>query len=149
MAQNSCTVAMKASRQGARSRYVAASSGGASSSGRHRSRSPRRDPPATADLEAAEHYRTFVKKLCLTNKLSGAQTQQMSSLSTGAGSRGVADFGRAGKSGALPGNTSRDLLRSMVKGIPAPEPCMATILTRDPIIRPEQSPSRNVVSPRA
>ena len=57
----------------------------------------------------------------------------------------VEDVGRAGKSGALPGNSSLELLRSMANETPAPEPHMATILNRNPKIRPEQNQNRNAI----
>ena len=80
--------------------------------------------------------------MCLMNKLSGLETQQTSQLATNAHAKGVADLGRAGKSGSRPGNISRDLVRTILRNVkePAPEPYFAEILTHNPATKQDRYP---------
>lgn len=64
--------------------------------------------------------------------MSGAITQQLSSRATSAGARGVESFASAGTSGRYPGNTSRDLLRSMLKNSDMPPLYWAQVPMKEP-----------------
>ena len=88
--------------------------------GRTRSRSRSRSPKS---------FRGYIAELLLKNNLSGAQTQRVSSLSL---NTEVADLAKAGKSGEISGNISRDLMRKLSKDVRAPSPYFAEVLTHDP-----------------
>ena len=64
--------------------------------------------------------------------MSGMTTQQLASRATSAGAQGVQTLGSAGTAGKWKGNTSRDLLRSLVKDSKMPPLYWAQVPMREP-----------------
>ena len=119
-----------AERRGAKRSFLEATSSGASSSARPAAPDPA--PILVAAEDPAQRFREYISRMCLMNKLSGLETQQTSQLATKAQTKGVADLGKAWKSGSHPGNISRGLVRTILMNVkePAPEPYFAEILTQ-------------------
>ena len=117
---------------GARQRFVANKKPAA----RDRSRSPHRPIGASSSSSALQEggaeFREDVGRLFLRGRLSGKDTQQLAASSSRAGACGVSGIAKAGKSGALLGNLSRDIMRNLLKDCSLPEPYMASIPTHDP-----------------
>ena len=123
-----------APRLGARQKYLAAQDGqqASSSSGHPRSRSPPRVPRPPDTDDASDDFAKYVKRLCLTNRLSGVEVQTLTSKATRAGGRGVSKVASSGNSGARPGNVARDILRQYVRESVQPEPYYAEIPCHNP-----------------
>ena len=79
----------------------------------------------TPEESHEDNYRSHLKRLFITNTLSGHDLQQTSELSGLAGSRGNERLSKAGNHGRHPGNTSRGLKRTMKKDPKMHEPYMA------------------------
>ena len=77
-------------------------------------------------------FRRHVSTLYLRNQLSGLETAHLVRSAKSSGASGVADLSRAGASGAHPGNSSRDLLTSLMKGNKSPAPYWVEIPVSDP-----------------
>ena len=103
-----------------------------------RSRSPRRKPAASSSSgilgrsDAGEGLRRYVAQMHLSGKMSALEFQQLSTHTTSAGAEGLEDIAQCGKSGELPGNIQRDVMRQLLKETSAPAPYFAQIPTHNP-----------------
>ena len=131
-----------ASRGGARQRALAAAGIGLSARGRSRSRSraTREQEEASGSTrsrvapndDGASQFRSHIARLYLKNTFSAHQVQQLLEKSEAAHAQGVADIASAGKRASIPKNTSRDLMRKLLKSVTAPPVYWADVPLHDP-----------------
>ena len=70
--------------------------------------------------DGASQFRSHIARLYLKNTFNAHQVQQLLEKSEAAGAQGVADVASASKRGSIPKNTSRDLMRKLLKSVTAP-----------------------------
>ena len=90
------------------------------------------DEDNSDDERAAQHYRDGLKELFSKSKLSAKDIQDQAERHTKSKGRGANDFATAGKSGTIPGNIYRDLLKQVGKSSTAPEPYLCQVPVADP-----------------